>query len=147
MLANDIERFWSKVDKRGPDECWLWKPIPNNAGYGVFSLQGTSYLAHRIAYELCIGSIPFGVNVCHSCDHSNCCNPIHLFPGTQQDNVDDMIAKGRTRHHIILSNEQVREVRAIYATGQVAIQDLSNWYNVSYATIGNIVRNAARKEA
>ena len=68
----------------------------NNDGYGILLLSNhRSYKAHRFVWEQVNGPIPKGMNICHTCDVPSCCNPEHLFLGTQQDNVTDMINKGR----------------------------------------------------
>lgn len=90
-------RFWSKVklpDLIGTDECWEWQASVNQSGYGTVNLVGF-YLAHRLAWYLCCGSIPEGLLVCHSCDNRLCCNPSHLWLGTNDDNIADMVNKGR----------------------------------------------------
>lgn len=90
------ERFWEKVDKRGPDECWEWTANRYRNNYGCFMLKaGTSIPAHRFAHILTHGSIASDILVCHSCDNPPCCNPAHLWPGTPKENAQDMIAKGR----------------------------------------------------
>lgn len=91
------ERFWEKVDRRGPDDCWLWT-ASLSAGYGQIGLggkDGGNGHAHRVAWELSRGPIPVGLNVLHRCDVPACCNPRHLFLGTLRDNTVDMYAKGR----------------------------------------------------
>lgn len=112
-------RFWAKVDKRGPDECWNWQASRRVGGYGQFSFMKKPILSHRVAYMLANGSIPsgsdyHGVVIRHKCDNPSCCNPAHLEAGSQKDNVHDMIKRGRrvdgTRngeHHpnALLSNE------------------------------------------
>lgn len=87
------ERFWTKVAKRGPDECWLWTAGRDRHGYGHFD----SHSAHRTAWSLTNGAIPPGLFVCHRCDNRPCCNPSHLFTGTAKDNNRDMMEKGRYR--------------------------------------------------
>ena len=89
------ERFWSKVDKSG--ECWLWLGSKGPDGYGYLG-TGTSKSAraHRVAYWVVYGSIPNGQFVLHHCDNPSCVRPDHLFLGTQQDNMNDMVNKGRS---------------------------------------------------
>lgn len=80
------ERFWSKVDKRGPDECWNWT-ASKQKGYGQFMLGGRPRRAHRVAYELLVGPIPEGLTLDHLCRNPSCVNPAHLEPVTLSENV------------------------------------------------------------
>lgn len=92
-----IERFWSRVDRSaGPDACWPWVGGTfHSFGYGVMKFNGKNHGAHRIAYELSNGPIPNGLCVCHACDNPPCCNPVHLWVGTNVENTADRNSKGR----------------------------------------------------
>ena len=91
------ERFWRKVVKT--ETCWLWTGAHLPAGYGMIGMPGggPNVLTHRFSYELHYGPIPDGLLVCHKCDNPPCVRPDHLYAGTQQDNVSDMIAKWQQR--------------------------------------------------
>lgn len=93
-----IKRFWSKVDVRGPDECWPWKGVKHGPGYGAFHVFRKKVNAHRIAYMIHHGQTDPKLDVLHVCDNRLCQNPSHLFQGTHLDNMHDMIAKGRKRN-------------------------------------------------
>lgn len=92
-----VDRLWEKVIKG--EGCWLWTGAKSEKGYGnIFKKRGngrTAVMVHRVSYEIHFGEIPEGLFVLHRCDVPACVNPSHLFLGTAQDNVDDMIAKGR----------------------------------------------------
>lgn len=91
-------RFWARVDRRAPDECWLWLGAGRLGAYGgatIGAIRRGPLAAHRIAYALTHGEVPAGMSVCHACDNPLCCNPAHLWLGDHRDNVCDMVAKGR----------------------------------------------------
>ncbi len=94
-----IERFWSKVDRSaGTDGCWLWMAgRKGKMQYGRFVVQKPlELMAHVVAFEVETGcEKPAGLCVCHHCDNPICCNPSHLFLGTQKENIQDCISKGR----------------------------------------------------
>ena len=81
------ERFWEKVDRRGPDECWEWTASRTHRGYGrIRSEVGRHAHAHRVAYELLVGPIPEGLVIDHLCRNRGCVNPAHLEPVTAEEN-------------------------------------------------------------
>lgn len=91
-----VRKFWSKVDKRGPDECWPWTGAKSPRGYGRFSVNSKYRVATQISWEIENGA-PFPIErmACHSCDNPPCVNPKHLWPGTNKENMQDASKKGR----------------------------------------------------
>jgi hypothetical protein len=99
------ERFWAKVDRRLPSECWNWTGGKLKKGYGAFWVRrgfgrhnGSMQTASRWAYRLSTGEIPDEMCVLHRCDNTACCNPAHLFLGSVVENNADRDAKGRADH-------------------------------------------------
>ena len=100
--------------------CILTRQGRNEAGYGRINIGGTIYLHHRVVFAeyhgLSIAALA-GIVIRHTCDNPACVNPLHLVPGTHQDNVADRVARGRTAHgenHVRakLTEEDVRAIRA-----------------------------------
>lgn len=143
-----IKNFWERVDVQGEDDCWLWKgAIGNRGGYGSLNYEGRSLQAHRVSYHLTCDD-PGELYVLHKCDTPLCCNPKHLFLGTQLDNMRDMIRKGRKRQvkgeehgRHKLTEWQVLELRREAAQEGVTKVSLANKYGISAPTVGDIVRH------
>lgn len=96
-LAIASDRFWGFLPDQNGTECWPWQGGRNRQGYGRFKINGLDRLSHRMAYRLARGEIGDGLLVCHACDEPSCCNPSHLFLGTQRDNIIDAERKGRMK--------------------------------------------------
>lgn len=136
------ERFWSKVDKRGSDECWEWTGAKFGNGYGEFKFNGSPKPVHRLAYEFHTGTnIPKSMDVCHKCDNRACVNPAHLFLGTRKDNMQDCVRKGRqskgeTRWSAKLTESLVLQIRSDPRLQRVIAVELG----VSRSLIGRVKR-------
>lgn len=147
-MSSVEERFWEKVDKRGPDECWEWGATKTRLGYGQLQIDGRSTSAHRVSWELAYGPIPDGLCVCHHCDNPGCVNPTHLFLGTELDNARDRDCKGRQRSPRLvgerngqakLTRKQVLEIRRRYKKGVMCQRELGVRYGVTQSMISMIV--------
>jgi len=126
-----IEKFWSRVERRGADDCWPWLASTDNFGRGKFWVVGSGrhYPAPRVALMLTTGeSPPSTMFACHSCDNPACCNPAHLWWGDRSANMADCGAKGRhgfqqqyrgaNNPQSKLDNAAVRDIRRRYAEGE-----------------------------
>lgn len=117
-----LKRFWSKVDKRGPDDCWEWKLKHKGQRYGTFTCNKQRLYAHRASLFISQGGNidDKSIMALHSCDNTWCCNPRHLRWGTCKDNVDDKFA----RHY-------EREVRRLKKIAE-------KWTRITPADLENI---------
>jgi len=93
-MANEVARFWSKVSKGSPDECWLWTGAKgNSSGHGVFWAEGRNRGAHVYSWMLANAAIP-KLSILHRCGRPACVNPNHLYEGNARDNALDSVAHG-----------------------------------------------------
>jgi HNH endonuclease len=114
------QRLARYVDSSGGfDACWPWNGFRNKLGYGRAWYRGELHLSHRLAWINAFGPVPAGRIVCHACDNPPCCNPKHLYAGTDQTNSDDKAARGRSgdrrgaaNGHAELSSQQVVALRS-----------------------------------
>jgi hypothetical protein len=88
-----VARFWAQVEKT--ESCWLWKGGRDPHGYGQIHIGNKPLKAHHFSYQLTFGPIPPGLCILQRCQSPACVNPQHLFLGTQQENLADMLRKGR----------------------------------------------------
>lgn len=141
-LKEGIIRFWNRVVKLDGGCCeWTGAKIPD--GYGSLQVCYKHTLAHRFSYEITIGPIPKGLYVLHKCDNPACVNPDHLFIGTQKDNVQDCISKGRftrsDRRGEKCPTSKLTEKDVIYIRQSNLLQrELAEHFGVTRQAIGDI---------
>jgi hypothetical protein len=147
MDRRDITtRFWDKVSKSGEDDCWVFTGCKSIGGYGFFTINGNNVLAHRMAYKLTFGEIPYGKLVCHTCDNRICVNPKHLFVGDYSMNNQDCWNKGRHpptsgKFHgrAKLTENKAVEIVSLYKNGNVTQRVLGKMFGVGATTVCDIV--------
>lgn len=154
-------RFWRHVTKDGPipphcpeiGSCWTWDGFIATNGYAYMwlSREKKMILVHRLSWELHNGPIPEGLWVLHKCDNRACPNPHHFFLGTHQDNIADMILKGRGAHKMgedasahKLTTIQVLEIRERSRKGEDSLS-LSKEYGVGHSTVCSVVNRKSWK--
>jgi len=131
MIVPLEERFWEKVDKNGLNGCWIWTNS-FRGGYGAIKTKGKMRGAHVVSWELHNGrKVKNGYIVHHECGNKKCVNPAHLQEMTE--------AKHLSLHNSKLTEQQVLEIRADWATGKYTQKQLAEKYNVSRPHISRIV--------
>ena len=142
-----INRFWTHVDcSGGPEACWLWTGNISENGYGIVSVKGKEYKAHRVSYFIEHGRIDNDRLVLHRCDVRACVNPAHLFLGTPRDNSQDAVRKGRNTKlygeqngKAKLTRAAVLAIRRLCRRGGVYQKTVAKQFGVSEATVSYVV--------
>lgn len=146
------ERFWSKVDKtprHGPwGDCWIYTGYKDKNGYGRISSGKRDVppkLASRVSWEIHFGPLEDELGALHRCDYPPCVRPEHLFKGTPKANMEDCSTKRRTTFgersaSAKLTNPEVIEMRARYATGNVSQKALADERGLCQTTVSELLR-------
>ena len=137
-------RFLEKIALTRETGCWHWTGARHPQGYGLIKRKdGAQLRAHRVAYELAHGPIPADTIVCHHCDNPRCVRPSHLFLGTHDDNMADMVAKERAARLRGQHNGSAK----LHPTEVIAIRqsdgryrDIAGRYGISSSAVGRIKR-------
>lgn len=143
---NRLKKYISKKE----NGCWLWIGAKHRQGYGNIGIKGKAQLVHRVIWEMENGHIPEGMKVCHKCDITSCCNPDHLFLGSQKDNMKDCRIKGRKTCNVQatrrakLTFKQVQEIKKLREEGMTR-KELELKYNVSQTCIAKILTGTSWK--
>lgn len=145
ITAKNAERFWKKVDKRGPDECWPWlastsghsKKYPNKEPRGGIRINKRRIPATRAGWFIHYGFDPYPLHVLHTCDNGLCCNPAHWFRGTNKENILDRNLKGRGGRKI--NADIVRTIRARLHDGE-SQQSIADSLGINQTLVSAIVR-------
>lgn len=142
LFADAPEKLVKKLRKEGDCVVWTGARQTTKLPYGQVWIAPRMWAAHRLAYETCVGPIPDGLIVRHSCDNPPCCNPNHLQLGTHKDNAYDRKVRGREAkgdsHGMSkLTEAYVRDIKARMAQGETHLS-LSRAYGVAESTISGI---------
>lgn len=145
--------IWKHISmNHGLVGCWEYTGNRNANGYGRITFRGHVTLAHRVAWILMNGEIPEGLGVLHKCDNPPCCNPFHLFLGTEADNVHDMDQKGRrvvgvphgsSSPNAKLTETQVLEIRRLRSEEHLTLSEIGKRFGIGFSHVSTIVRRKA----
>ena len=152
MTEKDKDRFLSRIlFTENPNKCWLWGGSFDKYGYGQFHLNASykkkkTLKATRISYYIHNNIDPLGLCVCHKCDNPKCCNPNHLFLGTNRENIKDRDlksrqAKGEKAASSKLKESDIKDIREKYMTNGTSWRKLAREYGVHNRTIGKILHS------
>lgn len=130
------------------NDCWIWrKPAPEYSdGHVTLKYRGKRIGVHRLAWVAWRGPIPDGKQLNHHCDVPNCINPDHLYLGTQQDNIQDMVDRGRTRSARALTREQVFAILDTYATGDYTQVEVELRFGIKGGSVSRMNRGILYKD-
>lgn len=151
-MSSDAKHFWSRVLVGDIEECWPFEGARtggrNGDTYGYYGVLGTGKMVYAHRYAFCLAN---GFDIAdlgrwdivrHECDNPTCCNPTHLVIGSQKENAQDMVTRGRSLRgeiatRVILSELQVHIVRRRLAAGH-RHRDIAKDFGVSRPAVSLI---------
>lgn len=150
-VVTQITRFLNKAVPVSSG-CWEWAGFIGRGGYGRYKWSDRkNWIAHRLMYILAFGEFDPSLDVCHHCDNRKCVNPYHLFLGTANDNIQDMVRKGRQRSAVGEANansklnaDAVREIHRLRAMGLTQVE-IGQRFGIAHSGVGRIVRGVGWK--
>lgn len=135
-LEERLRWFGWEVRESG---CWDWSGRLNNDGYGILKYHQKGLRAYRVAYGLWVGPIEVGKSILHSCDNRLCINPEHLRMGTQKENVQDMMDRGRQRPGRKLNDPVVKAIKMLYRTNEYTQAEIEEAFNIGAGQVSRIM--------
>lgn len=141
--------FWSRVQRGGPDECWLWQGAVNDVGYGVIRVNGRSTYVHRYAYELEHGPLTSDESVLHRCDTPLCVNTAHHFIGDRAANNRDKVIKRRQARGAMLPHSKLNATKVYFIRrrSDLSAATLARMLAVTPASVRAVRKRKSWKEA
>jgi hypothetical protein len=132
-----LDIYEGRIQPEPNSGCWIWTGSRNTKGHGEVRINWQKHYTHRLSWELRNGPIPDGLWVLHKCDNATCCNPDHLYLGTHNDNMRDMVVAGR-HGGAVLAPDVVRQMRAARLAGRT-FESLGRSFGVSAATAYQVI--------
>jgi hypothetical protein len=147
------ERFFSNILVKGSEDCWNWT-AHTCGGYGRLRIEGKMVLAHRYSWSLVNGPIPEGMMILHKCDNTLCCNPAHLYCGTNTDNMRDSWKRNRQPDRVPevygiaktkLYEGEIWLIRKLWREGRSHLSQrvIAKMFKVDQSTISLIVNSTS----
>ena len=159
-ISAPAEIFERNCIKGAVDDCWLWSAYITPHGYGQTRIGGRglneAMLAHRLSWLVNVGEIPEGMHVLHKCDNPPCCNPNHLFLGTNLDNIKDRVSKNRSNRWIKdaprekhprtkIMGEQIKEMLKLREE-KTKVVDIAKQFNINKHHCSRLLTSAKKGE-
>ena len=130
------DRFWSRVDIAGDNDCWNWL-AGKCQGYGHFCLYGSNRRAHRISYMWANDIIRPDQLVLHKCGNRSCVNPAHLYIGSWSDNQRDV----RGNSNVKFTSHAIASMKRMYFKYMMKQRDIAKIFKTDQSTISRAVNN------